>query len=263
MSNIKISNNERLKFLYVAIGLTSVLFLIPWIISWAFGIEAPAAFFAVKWNAATALEYFGSALGGIGTIFLGIITILQTKQIKALETDRENANVKRPFFIIDSIFNSKNEEQRNWGHDQNGYGYMYDKNKYAFIKIINVGEGVANNLIFEPWGFGELSKGIRPSFCIPSGGFCTIPIHLLVGSQTDSVEKIEIIYENLIGYAYSQEIELSIRFSPKIVGSFTKANGETVNEEREEYKAQIFNIHPQVAHGMGKYDDRTGKYIID
>ena len=48
-----------------------------------------------------------------------------------------------------------------------------------------------------------------------------------------------------------------------MVGSFTKANGETVNEEREEYKAQIFNIHPQVAHGMGKYDDRTGKYIID
>lgn len=40
-------------------------------------------------------------------------------------------------------------------------------------------------------------------------------------------------------------------FHRKLWVRLRKANGETVNEEREEYKAQIFNIHPQVAHGMG------------
>lgn len=247
---------------FFVIVLAVVLILVPWLINWLFKVHSPCKFFAVEWEASDALQYFGSVLGGVGTIFLGIITIKQTKQIKASETDRENSNVKRPFFIIERICNGQDTDSHVWGHDQNGYSYKFSSDMWSFITVRNVGDGVANNLIIEPWGFGNLSKEDRPNFCIPSGNYCNIPIHLSISKRTDSVEKLNIIYENLIGYAYSQEIELTIHFFPETVG-YLEIAGNTVNEQETRYKAQVYNIRPQIAHGMGKYNDAKGKYLLD
>ena len=259
-------NNLKSKYqqiiVFFVIVLAMVFIPVPWLINWMFKVHSPFNFFAVEWEASDALQYFGSALGGLGTIFLGIITIMQTKQIKATETDRENSNVKRPFFIIERICNGQDTDSHVWGHDQNGYSYKFNSDMWSFITVRNIGDGVANNLIIEPWGFGDLSKEDRPNFCIPSGNYCNIPIHLSTSNKADSIEKLNIIYENLIGYAYSQEIELSVHFSPKTVGGFELADN-TVFEQEEQYKAQVYNIRPQVAHGMGKYCDAKGKYLLD
>lgn len=69
---------------------------VPLLINWAFSEPAWFDCFAVDWNVEDALSYYGSALGFIGTVVLGAITVYQTKeahkQTEKANTQTEKAN---------------------------------------------------------------------------------------------------------------------------------------------------------------------------
>ena len=244
----------------IAVALFLVLLVIPLIINFFFSLTAPLKLLEVDWNASDALSYFGSVLGGIGTIFLGVITICQTNRINQKNLENEQANTKRPFFIIEEISFDKKSDKKLWDHGQNGFFCTYYKSQYAFIKVINIGDGVANNLIIEPWGFGDIPKEERPALCVQPKSFCTIPV-LLPEKTEQHTQFIQVKYENIIGYAYSQKIELRIDFYPEVVGINETDNGENFPEYQERYQANIFNIYPKTPLSMNKYDPEKGKYI--
>ena len=83
----------------VIIGAIIVLLFVcgvPLLINWAFSEPAWFDCFAVDWEAKDALAYYGSALGFIGTVVLGAITVYQTrkahKQTEKANTQTEKAN---------------------------------------------------------------------------------------------------------------------------------------------------------------------------
>jgi len=246
---------------FIIIGLI-VIFVVPVLINIMFQHEALFPVFCVSWKASDSLSYFGSVVGGLGTIFLGVITLWQAEQLNKKSEEIENANTKRPFFIITKIISDQKKEHIVWEQGANGFVHTYTDSHYAFIEIVNVGDGVANNLIIEPWGIGDIPKDHRPSFCIPPQSSCTIPVHLLAKYGAKTPRYISIIYENLIGYCYSQKIELHIDFTPDIVGGTEVENGIFVPDYQEQFSAKIFNIYPQVSNGMRKYNQETGKYDL-
>lgn len=239
------------------------IFVAPVLINLMFKHEALCSFFSVSWDASDALSYFDSVVGGLGTIFLGVITLWQAEQLNKKSEEAENENTKRPFFIITEVTSHIEKENIAWDHGSNGFVHTYTNSHYAFIKIVNIGDGVANNLIIEPWGFGDIPKDHRPSFCIPPQIFCTIPVHLLAKYGAKTPQYISIIYENIIGYCYSQKIELHIDFTPDIVGKTEVESGIFVPDYQEEFSAKIFNIYPQISNGMHKYNQETGKYDLN
>ena len=243
----------------------SILLLVvaPLFINFLFKTEAMFSAFLVNWNASDALSYFGSIVGGLGTIFLGWITIQQTSQISKNALEKETANTKRPFFIIVDVTSHKSTGNTLWNSGQNGYVCHYNQSHYAFIKVINVGDGVANNLIIDPWGIGDPPKEDRPSFCLAPQQWCTIPVYLAAEPHYEGTRYITLIYENLLGYSYSQKIEMYISLEPKIIDIAKTETGESIPEYEEQYCANIFNIYPQIGHGMNKYDQKRGTYKID
>lgn len=182
-----------------------------------------------------------------------------TKQIDQKNTENEKVNTKRPFFIIKEVSFDREFTNNLWEYGQNSFSCFYYKGRHAFIKIVNVGDGVANNLTIEPWGMGDLSREMRPALCVQQQSFCVIPIYL--SEKNDQYTKfIQITYENIIGYAYSQKIEFCIGFNPEIIGKVKTENGEIFPEFKERYCANVFNIYPQIPLGMNKYDSKKGKY---
>lgn len=223
-----------------------------------FNREAPFSFLRVEWCVTDALTYFGSVIMGLGTIFLGIITLDQAEKIDKLTTEKENANTKRPFFIIEGVFSSENEKIP-WEHGDNGFTYSSSKRITPYVKITNVGDGVANNLTFPNHGFGKMRdpKINLPAHCIPPGSSCFVR---LFWSSDTRVHSVTLKYQNLIGYTYSQEIEY--RFDRDFIGGerVEIAPNEFEAELIEQYKANVFNIYPQVCVGMDMYDHKTGQY---
>ena len=191
---------RRLIFIFIIVV---VLLVIPLSINSFFSLEAPLELLAVDWNASDELSYIGSIIGGVGTIFLGMITISQTEQINRKNLENEKANTKRPFFIIEEISSDKKFDNNLWEQDQNGFLCFYNRSRYAYVKIKNVGDGVANNLMIEPWGFGHIPKEHRPNLCVPPESSCIIPIRL---SEKDAqfVRFVQVIYENIV-MMYSSE----------------------------------------------------------
>lgn len=242
------------------IALIILIFIgIPLLIHRMFSTPAPIAFMAVDWTAKEYLAYFGSALGGIGTISLGIITIIQTRALKDEAVDRESANVKRPFFTISEIISTPKDASK-WGHGNHGYILRYKADNWSFIKVSNIGDGIANNLVIEPWGNQDTPKNDIPCFSTPQNGFITIPVMIKAVERT---QYVTIYYENLIGYAYSQKIEIVITNSLNYKGILLTEEGKEYEATKEEYIATIYNIYPQQPLGMGKYNRESGKYIVE
>ena len=67
---------------------------IPLLINWLFSQPALWSSFAVNWEVKDALAYYGSALGFIGTVALGIITVYQTKKAHN-QTERANSQTEK------------------------------------------------------------------------------------------------------------------------------------------------------------------------
>lgn len=251
------------KYKWPLVIATILLVIAPIFINFLFQKEAIFPIFSVDWSASDALAYFGSIVGGFGTILLGWITIRQTNQINKMALEKENANIKRPFFIIKGVISHETDGNKSWKICQNGYVYHYSKSHHAFIEVINVGDGVANNLIIDPWGIGDPPKKDRPSFCIAPQQGCNVPVYLTASLRHEGTKYITLIYENLLGYSYSQTIELCVNFAPEIVSIDEIETGEVVPEYEEQYCVNIFNIHPQIEHGMNKYDREHGNYKFD
>lgn len=250
-----IKKNQKWKFVIIIV----IIFVaIPVFVNALFQIKVPFKILQLKWGVSDALSYFGSIVGGLGTIFLGIITIQQTNWNNKKVEESDKANTKRPFFIIDKAFTVEYTDgkklRKEWEHEKNSFEGRLSENQSVYIDIRNIGDGVANNLTIEPYGFGNILREDRPSACVAPGANYTVE-ESLKKSLFREITTIYVFYENIIGYAYCQIIELSVEGD-------TTADYDT-SYETEVYKAKIYNIHPQVTLGMDCYDWKTGKYKFD
>lgn len=250
-----IKKNQKWKFVIIIL----IAFVaIPVFVNALFQIKVPFKILQLKWGVNDALSYFGSIVGGLGTIFLGIITIQQTNWNNKKIEETDKANTKRPFFVIDKVFaveyNDGRKLRKEWEYGKNSFEGRFSKNQSVYIDIKNIGDGVANNLVIEPYGFGNIRRDDRPSACVAAGENYTVQ-KSLKKSIFKETTTIYVFYENIIGYAYYQIIELSVE-DDTIVNSDT-------SYEIEQYQTKIYNIYPQVALGMDCYDWKTGKYKFD
>lgn len=240
------------KYIYYLLVIFIVLLIfLPLIINLLFKNDAICSLFEAEWYADSALTYCGSIISGIGTVFLGAITIYQTNQIYKNSQEQSNANTKRPFFVIKKVAFQRKDEG-SWVLIGSGFTSTYDKQKYVFVEVTNIGDGIANNLMFEHWGFGEIPRENRPCFCIPPHDGCNIPVLLQVSDVPEFTQYVDLVYENIVGYAYVQRLELHIEHQP--------AKPEIGYDS---YRATLYNIHPQIPLGQNKFDHATGKYNID
>lgn len=257
-------NRPYIKRMAIAISAIAVasLIVIPVLVNALYNADAPIGVLAVKWTAKDYLNYFGSVLGGLGTVFLGIITIHQSRELKKRDIDREDASVKRPFFIVSSVENAVFDSVK-WGKAMNGYILRYTKDLYSFIKLQNIGDGAANNVVISPWADGETSKSDTPCFSVPANGWNTFPIPLYTGDSAVGTYYYTVFYENMIGYAYSQMIEVMITSSLEYEGTLITKDGKPYRGAEGEFVAEIYNIYPQQPLGMGQFDRKTGTYLCD
>ncbi len=238
-----------------------VFIVIPSFINWAYKSTSIFDWMSVDWDAEDFLLYFGSALSGVGAIYLGIVTLLQNNRIRKDSADKEKSNIKRPFFYIHEVSFSK-QEAGLWRSNQNGFSCKFTKEQYAYIKVINIGDGIANNLIIEPWWFGDdiPHKKHRPTFCCMPNNYLNIPINLKAKDNNATID-VEIIYQNIIGYAFTQKIEVFIEQCSEQVGEDVLEDNMKIPEYHEYFQAHVFHIHPQIPLGMDKYDTIKGVYM--
>ena len=88
-----IKNHPR-DVIFGTIFVLIAVYVVPLIIDWMFPLPAWCDFFAVKWNVEDALAYYGSALGFIGTVVLGAITVYQTRRAHK-QTEKANDQTER------------------------------------------------------------------------------------------------------------------------------------------------------------------------
>ena len=73
-------NNKKFKGKYIwmsLIVLTVLLIIVPLIVHILFEIKAKTEFFEANWSAGDMLNFCGTTLSGVGTIFLSILALYQ------------------------------------------------------------------------------------------------------------------------------------------------------------------------------------------
>lgn len=71
----------------LVLGIIFVFIIIPLIINFLFGEQAPVNILVAHWNAADALNYTAGALAFLGTMFLGWVSWSQNRQLQRVETN--------------------------------------------------------------------------------------------------------------------------------------------------------------------------------
>ena len=194
---------------------TLVIFFIPPIVKKILSIPAICDFFTINMDLSDTLTYITGMFGAIGTVFLGYVAYKQNEQITANSIRRENINTKRPFLIIKNVYVS-GKDSKNWAYSQNSFSsYVINNKHFINIEFLNVGDGVANNLITSPTQGGLFVNGLgkkhREIQCIPPGQSAQMRIAVKIREECNGEENIvNIIYENIVGVGYTQKLRYSI-----------------------------------------------------
>ena len=76
-------------YVAIAVFIIGLLGVLPFIISWIYSQEAPSDFFVTRFDASDFLVYYASALSFLGTLILGVLTLVQNKRAQE-KTDEIN-----------------------------------------------------------------------------------------------------------------------------------------------------------------------------
>lgn len=177
------------------------------------------------------LSFCAAALSSIGTIFLGCVTLKQTRQLADQEDKREKANVKRPFIIVDGVYADKELKNRISCKDS-AFSAPLSEDK-CFIVFKNIGTGPALKVKMDFLTFGECEEDFSLKYLLPEH---TITVSLKPSANShQSVSNIT--YENMVGFIYRQNIG--------IYGS-AEQNFDEISECTEEYyKITVSQTYPQ------------------
>ena len=161
------------------------------------------------------------ALAAIGTFALAGITIWQNRQIErknrelnAARDAWEKSNTKRPFFAIDEVVYGAVIEPSSGGD----YRYEVPGGRRSLgpnVTLKNIGDGPALNVRVTPESaFGDVPEELRSRMtCLPGKTLkCKLTVHAQEAADIPGFhEAARIEYENLLGQAYRQTFEFSVR----------------------------------------------------
>lgn len=257
---MKKGNNRAIILGVCAFLLIALLFIgLPIFINFLYSQPAPLKFLETSWKGETYLLYIGGIISALGTCGLGLVTLYQTKLIKAKEFEKESAAIKRPFLVVDNVQTDPRESGK-WGQRTNGFCLHYQASHYSFVAVKNIGDGVANNLVVEPWGTDNTPRSDKICVSLQPNNWFTIPILLEANSGAEGSHVVTIFYENLVGYAYSQKLEIRITHGPNFQGIELDSNGKPCELTKNVFVAELYNIYPQKMLGLDKFLREDTKY---
>ncbi|MCL2573332.1 MAG: hypothetical protein FWE34_02115 [Defluviitaleaceae bacterium] len=220
---------------WLSIASAIALFIVPIIINFLFSLSGPNFLSINDWSTSDAISYFGAVLIGAGTIFLGAVVFYHTR-------DNENANTKRPYFEIPRVYYWVDSFARLWNPMDGAFNHTFNEgNANSFMIFKNGGDGVAHNIQYV--GF-EPSEGENPFRLTSEGNFdLSFDLKPEVYSRI-----IHIYYQNIVGYAYSQTVNINVTKEVSKSGELS-------------YNARLY-ISSQIPLGMNKYNAKTGAYKV-
>lgn len=184
---------------YSFIGL--ILLLVPVLINITFQLGSKYNLYNIGFNKGEILVYYGVILSGVVTIIVNKRLLNQNYEIHQILYRANNMNIKRPYFIVDSVSID---------------GQVVEKTNNVFeekeapikgnvkITLKNIGDGIALN--FEKEGFGGVQrrkpKTTQPSIVVQEGE-CYI-------FNVSKESRGYIQYKNMIGIIYKQELQVFI-----------------------------------------------------
>ncbi|GEM_PF-2741120 len=194
---------KKHKVLTFILGL--VVFVLPLIIvqclfKWNPGMQ----WLEAEWEAGDLLGYIAGFETLLATTLLSYVALSQTQQIRKSEEFSASADIKRPFFIIDKVTIKENNQENEVKFETNRYEYTSNSATTLYVYLKNIGDGIANECSYEPYGFGEIPVDHKPLACILRDGEYRVPCRL-VSKDGNSIKKtVTINYQNILGFRYKQ-----------------------------------------------------------
>ena len=230
---------------YKILGVVISMFLVPMlIVHILFKINLNIPFLQAEWSAGELLGYIAGFEIFLGTSCLSVLALVQNEIEKDKNSFLEKSNIKRPFFIIDRVTYKDGKNEKNVIFDKNRYVFSAECSKHCYVYLRNVGEGIANEFRYEPYGFGRIPEYEKPTKCIPINEECCIPISLHSKDGSLKTKTYHILYKNVVGICYKQNliVEADITYNPKILG---EPGSEYIEDEGETFNTYINLISPQ------------------
>ena len=138
--------------IYVAIAvlIIGLLGILPFIINWIYSQKAPSDFFVTLFDASDFLMYYASALSFLGTLILGVLTLVQNKraQEKTNEINQLQLELQKKSMVLAEERYEKEEDSSiipKFAISVSSYSGHYLNPR---IKIQNVSGLIVSNLTF-------------------------------------------------------------------------------------------------------------------
>jgi hypothetical protein len=138
--------------IYVAIAvlIIGLLGILPFIINWIYSQKAPSDFFVTLFDASDFLVYYASALSFLGTLILGVLTLVQNKraQEKTNEINQLQLELQKKSMVLAEERYEKEEDSSiipKFAISVSSYSGHYLNPR---IKIQNVSGLIVSNLTF-------------------------------------------------------------------------------------------------------------------
>lgn len=138
--------------IYVAIAvlIIGLLGILPFIINWIYSQKAPSDFFVTLFDASDFLAYYASALSFLGTLILGVLTLVQNKraQEKTNEINQLQLELQKKSMVLAEERYEKEEDSSiipKFAISVSSYSGHYLNPR---IKIQNVSGLIVSNLTF-------------------------------------------------------------------------------------------------------------------
>ena len=162
-------------------------------------------------SAGDVLTYLAGYGAFIGTVGLGCATIHQADLAKEQATHNINVNTKRPFFVMDDVYYKQNKQKKSVPWNTNRYCLQYKNRMTLKVRLLNVGDGIADKVIVEPYGFGRVSKNSIPVKSVKKGDAYELSIPAIDNLKNSTLTEVyTLYYSNMIGARYKQAIDVSI-----------------------------------------------------
>lgn len=193
---------KRLAWIIIILLAGSIPLIINYLYMLGSDLQEPNTAF----SASDLLSFYGAVLTFLGTTFLGLVAYQQNEAHNQKQLELDKANTLTPFLTIDSVFVSKKEPQL-VPFETNHYNVP---GKKAIVTIKNIGQGLATMVTYKHW-FGELlsPEDDQKSINLSINETFTIPVFTDENS-IDKMEKIEIKYQNIIGFQYQQTLNYKL-----------------------------------------------------
>lgn len=232
-----IEKHKVLTLVLVMLLFVFPLFIVQCLFKWKSGITWMEA----EWAAGEVLGYIAGFETLLATSVLSYVALSQTRQFKKSEEFSAVADTKRPFFSIEKVTVKKNKQETKVDFITNRYEYISSEPTTLYVYLKNIGDGIANECSYAPYGFGEVPINDKPIECILVNEKYCIPCRLVSKDDKITTKTITIYYQNILGFRYKQILIINAKSVPILCGEDDICTG---------YSTYVNMITPQVVLGF-------------